>query len=48
MRRNAIDVEVIMIKMKELRVLMLTRKYGNYETYDDSEDWKLLYKENEK
>ena len=29
-------------------VLMLTRKYGNHETYDDSEDWKLLYKENKK
>ena len=24
-------------------VIMLTRKYGNYETYEDSDDWKLLW-----
>ena len=42
------DTEINMIYYNsKTNVLMLTRKYSNYETYDDSEDWKLLYKENE-
>ena len=42
------DTEINMIYYNsKTNVLMFTRKYGNYDTYDDSEDWKLLYKENE-
>lgn len=40
------DTEISMIYYNsKTNVLMLTREYGNYETYDNSEDWKLLYKE---
>lgn len=42
------DTEIDMIYYNsKTNVLMLTRKYGNHETYDYSEDWELLYKENE-
>lgn len=26
------------------KVLMLTRKYGNYKRYEKSDDWKLIWK----
>lgn len=40
------DTEIDMVYYNsKTNVLMLTRKYGNYDTYEKSEDWKLLYKE---
>lgn len=40
------DTEIDMVYYNsKTNVLMLTRRWGNYETYEESEDWKLLYKE---
>lgn len=39
---DATEVNMIYYNAKT-NVIMLTRKYGNYDTYDDSEDWKLLW-----
>ena len=37
------ETEVNMVYYNaKTNVVMLTRKYGNYETYEDSDDWKLL------
>ena len=42
------DTEIDMVYYNyKTNVLMLTRKYGNYDTYEESEDWKLLYKKEE-
>ena len=38
------ETEVNMVYYNaKTNVIMLTRKYGNYETYEDSDDWKLLW-----
>lgn len=38
------ETEVNLIYYNEAtKVLMLTRKYGNYKTYEESDDWKLVW-----
>ena len=38
------ETEVNMVYYNaKTNVVMLTRKYGNYETYEYSDDWKLLW-----
>lgn len=36
------EVDMVYYNSKT-NVVMLTRKYGNYEVYEDSDDWKLLW-----
>ena len=36
------EVDMVYYNSKT-NVVMLTRKYGNYEAYEDSDDWKLLW-----
>lgn len=40
---DATEVNLVYYNAKT-KVLMLTREYGNYEQYADSDDWKLLWK----
>lgn len=42
------DTEVDMVYYNsKTKVLMLTRRLGNYDTYEENEDWKLLWKSKE-
>ena len=37
------EVDLVYYNAKT-KVLMLTRKYGNYDTYEESDDWKLVWR----